>query len=191
MIGGKTLNNNDKHLELNQEDITMKDIAGMIDHTMLKPDVVEESIIELCKEAVKYNFASVCVNPGYVALAFQQLRGTEIKVCTVVGFPLGATTSITKAIETRDAIANGASEIDMVINVGALKSKKEVLVKEDIEAVVKAAQGRAIVKVILETSLLTEEEKVRACLLCKEAGADFVKTATGFGLVVQQLKILL
>ncbi|AZR74791.1 deoxyribose-phosphate aldolase [Anoxybacter fermentans] len=153
----------------------------MIDHTLLKPNATEDDIRKLCEEAKKYGFASVCVNPAYVALASKLLRGTGVKVCTVVGFPLGATTTTTKVIETRDAIANGATEIDMVINVGALKSGNNALVKRDIEEVVEAARGRAIVKVILETSLLTDEEKVRACLLSKYAGAHFVKTATGFG----------
>lgn len=156
-------------------------VAAMIDHTFLKPDGTDKDICKLCEEAKKYQFASVCVNPSHVSLASQLLRDTEVEVCTVIGFPLGATTSITKAMETRDAIANGATEVDMVINVGALKSGKNLLVKRDIEAVVEAAYGQAIVKVILETSLLTEEEKVRACLICKYAGADFVKTATGFG----------
>lgn len=158
-----------------------QELAGMIDHTLLKPNATEEEVRKLCEEARKFNFASVCVNPSYVATASAALAGSSARVCTVIGFPLGATTSTTKAMETRDAIANGATEIDMVINVGALKSGNNALVKKDIEAVVEAARGRAIVKVILETSLLTDEEKVRACLLSKYAGADFVKTATGFG----------
>lgn len=156
-------------------------LAGMIDHTQLKPNTTEADITKLCTEARKYRFASVCVNPSYVEHAAKLLQGSTVKVCTVIGFPLGATTSTTKALETRDAIANGATEIDMVINVGALKSGNNALVKKDIEAVVAAAKGQAIVKVILETSLLTDEEKVRACLLCKYADADYVKTATGFG----------
>ena len=156
-------------------------LASMIDHTLLKPNATEAEVTKLCEEARKYTFASVCVNPANVLLAANLLQGTPVRICTVIGFPLGATTSTTKALETRDAIANGATEIDMVINVGALKSGNNAVVKKDIEAVVEAARGRAIVKVILETSLLTDEEKVRACLLCKYAGADFVKTATGFG----------
>lgn len=156
------------------------ELASLIDHTMLKPDTTETDIRKLCDEAKKHTFASVCVNPGWVGLAAQLLAGTPVKVCTVVGFPLGATTPTAKAIETRDAIANGATEIDMVINVGALKSGNDDLVRRDIEAVVDAARGKAIVKVILETALLTHEEKVKACLLCKMAGADFVKTSTGF-----------
>lgn len=156
-------------------------IAAMIDHTQLKPNTTEADITKLCTEAKTYHFASVCVNPSYVQLAAKLLYGSGVKVCTVIGFPLGANTSTTKALETQEAIANGATEIDMVINVGALKSGNNALVKKDIQAVVAAAKGQAIVKVILETSLLTAEEKVRACLLSKYADADFVKTATGFG----------
>jgi deoxyribose-phosphate aldolase len=157
------------------------DVAAMIDHTLLKPDATKDQVIKLCEEAKQYNFASVCVNPTNVSLAASILKGTPVKVCTVIGFPLGATTPTAKAIETRDAIANGATEVDMVINVGALKSGDYDLVKRDIEAVVDAARGKAIVKVIIETALLTDEEKVKACLLAKLAGADFVKTSTGFG----------
>ncbi|MBC7084277.1 MAG: deoxyribose-phosphate aldolase [Firmicutes bacterium] len=157
------------------------DVAAMIDHTLLKPDATRDQIVKLCEEAKQYGFASVCVNPANVSLAASLLKGTPVKVCTVIGFPLGATTPTAKAIETRDAIANGATEVDMVINVGALKSGDYDLVKRDIEAVVEAARGKAIVKVILETALLTDEEKVKACLLAKMAGADFVKTSTGFG----------
>ncbi len=156
-------------------------IAGMIDHTLLKPDATEKEIRKLCDEAAQYKFASVCVNPSNVPLCAKLLKGTGVKVCTVIGFPLGATTSTTKAIETRDAIANGADEIDMVINVGALKSGDDEKVRRDIQAVVDAAKGLAIVKVILETALLTKEEKIKGCLLSKMAGADFVKTSTGFG----------
>lgn len=157
------------------------DVAAMIDHTLLKPDATRDQIVKLCEEAKQYGFASVCVNPANVSLAASLLKGTPVKVCTVIGFPLGATTPTAKAIETRDAIANGATEVDMVINVGALKSGDYDLVKRDIEAVVDAARGKALVKVILETALLTDEEKVKACLLAKMAGADFVKTSTGFG----------
>jgi deoxyribose-phosphate aldolase len=168
-------------------------LAGMIDHTLLKPDATRDQIKKLCYEAKKYGFASVCVNPSYVSLASELLKGTPVKVCTVIGFPLGATTPTTKAMETRDAIANGASEIDMVINVGALKSGDYDLVKKDIEAVVEAARGKALVKVILETALLTDEEKVKGCLLAKLAGADFVKTSTGFrpgGATVQDIMLM-
>lgn len=157
------------------------DLAAMIDHTLLKPDATRDQVIKLCEEAKQYRFASVCVNPANVSLAAGLLKGTPVKVCTVIGFPLGATTPTAKAMETRDAIANGATEVDMVINVGALKSGDYDLVKRDIEAVAEAARGRALVKVILETALLTDEEKVKACLLAKLAGADFVKTSTGFG----------
>lgn len=157
-----------------------KELAAMIDHTLLKPDATKEQVIKLCEEARQYNFASVCINPSFVKTAYEVLRGTSVKVCTVIGFPLGATTTMTKINETRDAVANGATEIDMVINVGALKAKQYNLVKDDIAGVVEAAGGN-IVKVILETALLTDEEKVKACELAKEAGADFVKTSTGFG----------
>lgn len=156
-------------------------IASMIDHTLLKPEATAEQVDKLCQEALKCTFASVCVNPSNVAQCHKLLKGSPVKVCTVIGFPLGATTPTTKAMETRDAIANGAQEVDMVINVGALKSGDYDLVSRDIKAVVDAAQGKAIVKVILETALLTDEEKVKGCLLAKYAGADFVKTSTGFG----------
>jgi deoxyribose-phosphate aldolase len=156
------------------------DVGKMIDHTLLKADATRDEVIKLCDEARKYDFASVCINPSNVKLASECLRGSPVKVCTVIGFPLGATTSMTKAMETRDAIANGASEIDMVINVGSLKAGNYELVRKDIEAVIEAAQG-ALVKVIIETALLTDEEKVTACLLARDAGADFVKTSTGFG----------
>ncbi|MBI3891957.1 MAG: deoxyribose-phosphate aldolase [Candidatus Wallbacteria bacterium] len=155
-------------------------LAALIDHTLLKPDATDAEVRKLCEEAAQYKFASVCINPSKVKLDAELLRGTGVKVCTVVGFPLGATTSFTKESETRDCVANGADEIDMVINVGALKAKDHDKVREDIEAVVRAAGGR-ITKVILETALLNDEEKVVACKLAKEAGADFVKTSTGFG----------
>lgn len=157
-----------------------KEVAGYIDHTLLKADATREEVIKLCEEAKKFGFASVCINPSYVKLSAECLSGTPVKVCTVIGFPLGATTSVTKAMETRDAIANGAEEIDMVINVGALKAGNYDLVKKDVEAVVQAAEGK-IVKVIIEAALLTDEEKIKACLISREAGADFVKTSTGFG----------
>lgn len=157
-----------------------RQMASMIDHTLLKPDAKEEDIRKLCAEAREYSFASVCVNPGYVKLASDCLKGSPVKVCTVIGFPLGATTTVSKEMETRDAVANGAEEIDMVINVGALKAGSYDLVQKDIETVVRAAEGR-IVKVILETALLTDEEKIIASKLSKQAGADFVKTSTGFG----------
>lgn len=155
-------------------------IAGMIDHTILKPEATEAEVMTLCKEAVKYNFASVCVNPTMVTKAATILEGTPVKVCTVIGFPLGANTTEVKAFETQDAIAKGATEVDMVINVGKLKERELEYVRNDIKAVVDAAKNKALTKVIIETCLLDDEEKVIACQLAKEAGADFVKTSTGF-----------
>ena len=152
----------------------------MIDHTLLKANTTKEQIIKLCEEAKQCGFASVCVNPTWVALAAELLEGTGVKVCTVIGFPLGANAPETKAFETKDAINKGANEVDMVINIGALKDGNDELVERDIRAVVEAAEGKALVKVIIETCLLTEEEKVRACQLAVKAGADFVKTSTGF-----------
>jgi deoxyribose-phosphate aldolase len=156
------------------------DIAKYIDHTILKPEATVEEVKKLCREAKEYNFASVCVNGCYAKLVSNELAGSDVKTCVVVGFPLGAMTKEAKAFETSDAIKNGANEIDMVINVGALKDKNYDLLKQDIEAVVSAAKGKAIVKVIIETCLLTDEEKVKACEISKEAKADFVKTSTGF-----------
>lgn len=156
-------------------------LAKYIDHTLLKADASKEAILKLCQEAREHQFASVCVNPAWVALSAEQLAGSDVLVCTVIGFPLGASTTATKVYETKDAIQNGAQEIDMVINIGAIKSGNWELVKSDIAAVVDAAHPQAIVKVILETGALTDEEKVKACQLSKEAGADFVKTSTGFG----------
>ncbi|AJH01182.1 2-deoxyribose-5-phosphate aldolase [Clostridium beijerinckii] len=156
------------------------DIAKYIDHTILKPEATVEDVKRLCKEAKEYNFASVCVNGCYAKLVSTELMGTDVKTCVVVGFPLGAMTKEAKAFETNQAIENGATEIDMVINVGALKDKNYSLLKEDIEAVVNAAKGKALVKVIIETCLLSDEEKVKACEIAKEAKADFVKTSTGF-----------
>ncbi|HWI61397.1 MAG TPA: deoxyribose-phosphate aldolase [Symbiobacteriaceae bacterium] len=153
----------------------------MIDHTLLKPEATAEQVIKLCKEAREYHFMSVCVNPGWVPLAAEQLKGSDVKVCTVIGFPLGATSTESKAYETAETIRQGATEVDMVINVGALKSGQYDRVLSDIKAVVEAARGKALSKVIIETGLLTEAEKVMACELSKEAGADFVKTSTGFG----------
>lgn len=150
-----------------------------IDHTLLKPDASQEQIETLIEEAKKYDFASVCVNPTWVSFAAQALKATDVKVCTVIGFPLGANTPELKAFETSDAIQNGANEVDMVINIGALKSRNFDLVERDIRAVVEAAKG-TLVKLIIETCLLTDDEKVRACQLAQKAGADFVKTSTGF-----------
>ncbi|PFO85950.1 deoxyribose-phosphate aldolase [Bacillus cereus] len=154
--------------------------AKLIDHTLLKPDTKKEAIVTLCEEAKKHDFASVCVNPTWVETAAELLKGTDVKVCTVIGFPLGANTPETKAFETQDAIAKGATEVDMVINIGALKDKNDELVERDVRAVVEATKGKALVKIIIETCLLTEEEKIRACELSVKAGVDFVKTSTGF-----------
>jgi deoxyribose-phosphate aldolase len=155
-------------------------IAKMIDHTLLKADATKAQIVKLCEEAKQYGFASVCVNPTWVATAAELLKGTDVKVCTVIGFPLGANTTETKVFETKNAIENGAKEVDVVINIGALKDGNDDLVERDIRAVVDAAKGKALVKVIIEACLLTEEEKVRACQLAVKAGADYVKTSTGF-----------
>lgn len=161
--------------------MTQTAIAPLIDHTLLKADARREDVIKLAEEAKTYGFASVCVNPGFVSTAYEVLKDTpEVKVCTVIGFPLGANTSEVKAYETKDAIANGATEVDMVINISALKDGNDDYVAADIKAVVDAAKGKALTKVIIETCLLTEEEKVRACKLAVQAGADFVKTSTGF-----------
>nr|PZN41774.1 MAG: deoxyribose-phosphate aldolase [Bacillota bacterium] len=157
-----------------------RSLARLIDHTLLKPEATEEQIRRLCAEARHYGFAAVCVNPWWVPLCVQELKGTGVKVATVIGFPLGATTTEAKAFEARQAVEAGAEELDMVINVGALKSGHLDRVQEDIAAVVRAAAGR-VVKVILETGLLTDEEKVTACRLAVAAGAHFVKTSTGFG----------
>lgn len=154
--------------------------AGMIDHTLLKPEGSDEQVIKLCQEAREYHFCSVCVNPANISLAHDQLKGSGVKVCTVIGFPLGATTTKTKCFEANEAIENGATEVDMVINIGKVKSADWGSVKRDIEDVVTCVKGRAIVKVIIETCLLTDEEKIRVCTICKAAGADFVKTSTGF-----------
>lgn len=157
-----------------------KDIYKMIDHTLLKQDATSEEIKKLCKEALEYNFASVCVNPTNVELAAKILNGSLVKVCTVIGFPLGANTTKIKVLEAKDAVENGATEVDMVINIGRLKDKDYDYVKKDIEAVVNEVKGKALIKVIIETCLLTDEEKVIACKLASEAKADFVKTSTGF-----------
>jgi deoxyribose-phosphate aldolase len=157
-------------------------MAHMIDHTLLKPDATHDEIAQLCYEARKYGFASVCVNPTNVKLCAQLLKGSRIPVCTVVGFPLGATPTDVKVFETQQAIREGAAEVDMVINVGALKSRDYELVERDIASVARACHaGNAILKVIIEAALLTDEEKVVASQLAKVAGADFVKTSTGFG----------
>ena len=161
--------------------MTGKDIAKLIDHTLLSPQATQKEITNLCMEAQCFSFASVCVNPFYVKFCSELLNDSPVKVCTVIGFPLGATTSQTKAFETQDAIANGADEVDMVINIGKLKSKQYDEVEDDIRAVVEAS-GDKLVKVIIEACLLTNDEKVKACQLSVAAGADYVKTSTGFSL---------
>jgi deoxyribose-phosphate aldolase len=174
--------------------LTPEQVAILIDHTILKPEAKPDQVAKLCAEARQYGFASVCVNPVYVTLCAEYLRGTKVKVGAAIGFPLGATTSDVKAFEARQAVESGASEVDMVIHVGALKSGNRSYVQEDIAAVVQAGHaGGALVKVILETCLLTNEEKTIACLLAKEAGADFVKTSTGFssgGATVEDIALM-
>jgi deoxyribose-phosphate aldolase len=158
------------------------DVARLIDHTLLKPDATRDQILKLCAEARRYNFASVCVNPYWVPLCAAELAGSGVKVCTVVGFPLGATSTAAKVVETEEAVRAGAREIDMVINVGALRSGDEAAVGADIRAVAEAAhRGGATLKTILENALLDDAQKTAACLLAREAGADYVKTSTGFG----------
>jgi deoxyribose-phosphate aldolase len=163
------------------ESATAHDWASLVDHTLLKPEASESDIKKLCNEAIEFGFASVCVNPSWVKKAAEFLKGSSVPVCTVIGFPLGATLSDVKAFEARRAIFNGAREVDMVINIGALKSGDDCTVEDDIRAVAQAAhENGVLLKVIIETALLTDDEKVRACLASKNAGADFVKTSTGF-----------
>jgi deoxyribose-phosphate aldolase len=169
------------------------DIAKYIDHTMLRPEAATSAFDKLCDEAIKYRFFSVCVNSCRVAYVSRKLQGSGVKVCSVVGFPLGSMTSRSKAFETREAIDDGASEIDMVLNVGLLKSGDLRGVEEDIRAVRRATRANTILKVIIETALLTQEDKVMACQLSKKAGADFVKTCTGFsggGASVEDLQLM-
>jgi len=164
-----------------------------IDHTLLKQQATEEDIIKVCAEAKEYGFASVCANAYFASLVSKQLKGTNVKTCIVVGFPLGATTKEVKAFEAKQAIENGAQEIDMVINVGAVKSNKYDVIKDEIKEVVRVCTGLALVKVIIETCLLTDEEKVQVCQIAKEAGANFVKTSTGFstgGATVHDVKLM-
>lgn len=170
-----------------------KALEKYIDHTLLKPGAREEEIIQLCQEAAEYHFMSVCVNPTWVATASELLANSDSKVCTVIGFPLGANTSEVKAFETKDAIEKGADEVDMVINIGHAKDGKWDLVEADIKAVVEAANKKALVKVIIESCLLTDEEKVKACQAAKAAGADYVKTSTGFstgGATVEDIRLM-
>lgn len=171
----------------------MKEILNTIDHTILKAEATEEMVKTLCEEALEYGFAAVCVNPFYVKLSKELLKNSSVKVATVIGFPLGANTKDVKAFEAKDAIVNGCHELDMVINIGALKSKKYSVVLEDIEGVVEVAKDKALVKVIIETSLLNHEEKIKACELAMEAGADYVKTSTGFstgGATIEDVKLM-
>jgi deoxyribose-phosphate aldolase len=155
-------------------------LAGYIDHTMLKPEATDKDIIKLCSEALAYGFASVCINPCNVLLAAGILKGSRVKVCAVIGFPLGANTTEVKTFEAEDSIKNGAREIDMVINIGKFKEKNYNYVLDEIREVVKVAKGKAIVKVIIETCLLEENEIIKACEIVKSSGADFIKTSTGF-----------
>ena len=169
------------------------DYAKMIDHTLLKTDAQKKDLDKLLLEAKKYNFMSVCVSPIWVKYAAEQLKDTNVKVCTVIGFPQGATPTEVKVFETKNAIENGATEVDMVIPVGVLKDKDYIAVENDIRAVVEAAKSKALTKVIIETCLLTDEEKIMACKLFKSAGADFVKTSTGFstaGATVKDIRLM-
>ncbi|MGI2296038.1 deoxyribose-phosphate aldolase [Paenibacillus sp. GXUN7292] len=162
-------------------ELTAAQLAAMIDHTLLKPEATKQEIIELCKDARQYQFATVCVNPSWVSLAAKELSGTSTGVTTVVGFPLGATSSAAKAFEAKQAIMDGANEIDMVLNIGLLRSGELAAVEQDIAAVAQACGDQAVLKVILESGMLSDEEIVTACELSVRAGANFVKTSTGFG----------
>jgi len=162
------------------KEMTASELAGYIDHTLLKPGAVVSQFEQLCKEAVEYKFKSVCVNSSWVPFVAKKLRGTGVKICSVIGFPLGEMDTRSKAFEARTAIGNGADELDMVINVGALKSGNLRLVEEDIRAIKRACRTNTVLKVILETGLLTDEEKILACEIARKADADFVKTSTGF-----------
>jgi deoxyribose-phosphate aldolase len=187
-IGRKDVNQNKDN-----NGISPASLAKYIDHTILKPNASEDEVQKVCDEAKEYGFASVCVNPSYIELVANALSGSVAAACVVVGFPLGAVTPEMKAAETKAVMALGAKEVDMVVNVGAVKSGNWALVKKDIEAVVNAAAGTAMVKVIIETCLLTDEEKVKVCTIAKDAGADFVKTSTGFstgGATVQDVRLM-
>ncbi|MBV1819128.1 deoxyribose-phosphate aldolase [Anaerosalibacter bizertensis] len=171
----------------------MLNITSIIDHTLLKPEATKEMIEKLCSEAKEYNFFSVCINPYYVKTAKEELEGSNVKIATVIGFPLGSTPKEVKAFEASEAIKNGADELDMVINIGALKDGDYTTVEEDIKAVVNEATDKALVKVIIETCLLDDEEKKKACEIARAAGADFVKTSTGFstgGATVEDVKLM-
>lgn len=169
------------------------ELSKYIDHTILKPDATCAQVKKVCSEAKEYNFASVCINPYYAKLVSSELKGSDVKTCVVIGFPLGANTKEVKAFEALNAVENGAQEVDMVINISALKDKKYDVVENDIRAVVESVKGKALVKVIIECCLLTNEEKVMACKLSATAGTDFVKTSTGFstsGAVVEDVKLM-
>ncbi|SFB91282.1 deoxyribose-phosphate aldolase [Alkalibacterium subtropicum] len=171
----------------------MENMEKYIDHTLLKPESTDMDVQKVCLEAKKHNFKSVCINPGWVKYTADLLKDSEVETCTVIGFPLGANTSKVKAFEAEQAVKEGATEVDMVINIGALKSEDYTLVHDDIKAVVNAVNGKALVKVIIETALLNEHEKVRACEAAKRAGADFVKTSTGFstgGATIEDVKLM-
>jgi deoxyribose-phosphate aldolase len=184
----------EKEKKLSELKLSSQDLAGMIDHTLLKPDATISEINQLCEEAIQYNFASVCINPSYVDTCFNLIKSSNVKVCTVIGFPLGAATTQTKFLEAEEAIKNGAEELDMVINVGKLKDRDYDFVFNDIKSLVDLSKRHLCTsKVILETCLLTDEEKVAACLLAKEAGMNFVKTSTGFsksGATVQDVSLM-
>ncbi|MEZ4357555.1 MAG: deoxyribose-phosphate aldolase [Eubacteriales bacterium] len=175
------------------EDELKKSLPGTIDHAVLKADATADDVIHACTLAKEYGFASVCVNAAYVPLAFEHLKGTNVKVATVVGFPLGATTSKTKAFEAKEAIDSGAGEVDMVINIGFIKSGDLNSAREDIKEVKKVCRGKALLKVILENCLLTDEEKIKAIIISKEAGADYVKTSTGMskgGATIEDVELM-
>lgn len=160
---------------------TTGNLAGLIDHTLLRPDATKDQILRLCKEAKKYKFACVCVNPCYVPVCVKELKATQVKICTVIGFPLGASSTEAKIFEARQALRDGAREIDMVMNIGMLKSGNQRYLEKEISAISKIShKSGALVKVIVETALLTNDEKIKACLIAKRSGADFVKTSTGF-----------
>ena len=178
---------------LNSKTITYKQLAKTIDHSLLRPDMTVDEVVEGCELAKRYNVASVCVKPCHVHLAVELLDGSDVEVGTVVGFPHGSSTTAAKVFEAEDAIANGATELDMVLNIGELKSGNADYVLQDVAAVVQAAAGKAIVKVILENAYLTDNEKRLACELCEQAGADYVKTSTGFapgGATIEDLKLM-
>lgn len=178
---------------LNSKTISKQQLAKTIDHSLLKPELTEEDVIAGCQLAARYHVASVCVKPCHVKLAVEQLKGTDVAVGTVIGFPHGSNTTVVKVYEAQQALADGALELDMVLNIGELRSGNFEYVKQDIQAVVETAKGKALVKVILENAYLDDEQKVIACRLCEQAGADFVKTSTGFapgGATIPDLKLM-